>query len=154
MAIIVVWEVPMAADFRRWAGLGLQLVTSWAALDVLCLATTFAFSQIHLFAAFIVGDKCDWLEPLLDKPNVTQLLHGDPKCLDISVTIRPGVPVMGLAALVLHILAIRVGTKARRVAAQDRINHVDHCYSLHTPPVQIIGTAENAALLSSNDAIN
>eukprot|EP00035_Acanthoeca_spectabilis_P011770 m.207295 g.207295 ORF g.207295 m.207295 type:complete len:1032 (-) comp15444_c0_seq5:66-3161(-) len=154
VAIGVIWEIPMSPKMRRWAGIGLQLVTSWAALDVLCIATTVAFTQIHLFAMFITGDKCNALIPLLNEPNVTRLLHGDPKCLDIGVTLRSGLPLMGFAALTLHVLAAWVGVKARSAALNDNLAGVTSHSLLHTHRLAIQTRDIDSVLLGSEDTVN
>ena len=51
-----------------------------------CYKRIIAFAQVGDFAEFIVGDKCDALEPVLKLPQMDALLDGNDVCLDVKAT--------------------------------------------------------------------
>ena len=44
-----------------------EILYAWSALDVFVLSLIISILQIRQFAAFIIGDKCDAINPLLEQ---------------------------------------------------------------------------------------
>jgi hypothetical protein len=65
-----------------------EVANAWSAMEVFVISVVAALLEIEQFAGFIIGDKCDGinkiLEAFLDKP-----LHGDDKCFDVVATLGP-----------------------------------------------------------------
>ena len=67
-----------------------------------------AILQIPQFTTFIIGDKCDFLGPFLQK--ISPELNGDAKCFDVVATLENGCWVL-FAACFMQLL---VGSVVRR----------------------------------------
>ncbi|CAK0880484.1 unnamed protein product [Prorocentrum cordatum] len=92
--LMVLWAVPFAS---RWQRRGL------VAAQVSILA---AVLEIRQFALFILGDKCDALDALLESiPPIASRLPGSVTCFDVRSELREGFFVLLAAAVVSSIVS-------------------------------------------------
>jgi hypothetical protein len=85
----VLWLVPLSEAMQWRALVTAEIFNAWQAVDVFALAIIASLLEIRQFAAFLIGDKADVLNPFLkkyfDKP-----LQGDDKVFDVIATLTEG----------------------------------------------------------------
>ena len=59
-----------------------------------------AVLQIQQFAAFVIGDKCDAIDDLLQQLDPGAFPDGDATCFDVVATLSPGFGLLLAAALI------------------------------------------------------
>jgi hypothetical protein len=103
--LMVLWAAPLAS---RWQGRGLvaaQVMSAWNALDVLVVSILAGVLEIRQFALFILGDRCDALDALLESiPPIASRLPGSVTCFDVQSELREGFFVLLTAVIVSSIV--------------------------------------------------
>ena len=64
--IIFLWLVPLPRKTQKIVYSITEILNAWSCLDVFILAIIAAILQIGQFAEFIVGDKCDTINPFIE----------------------------------------------------------------------------------------
>jgi len=83
-----------------------EVMSAWNALDVLVVSILAAVLEIRQFALFILGDKCDALDALLESiPPIASRLPGSVTCFDVRSELREGFFVLLAAAVVSSIVS-------------------------------------------------
>lgn len=84
----VLWIVPMTLRTQFVIFVMMEVSAAWTSLDVFVVSVIAALVEIRQFAAFIVGDKCDFITPYLSE-DVQYLLDED-KCFDVKTVLLEG----------------------------------------------------------------
>jgi len=104
--LMVLWAVPFASRWQRRGLVAAQVMSAWNALDVLVVSILAAVLEIRQFALFILGDKCDALDALLESiPPIASRLPGSVTCFDVRSELREGFFVLLAAAVVSSIVS-------------------------------------------------
>eukprot|EP00940_MAST-03C_sp_MAST-3C-sp2_P000973 g973.t1 len=88
-SLLVLWLKPLTIRSQFVIFVLMEVASSWSSLDVFIVSLIAALVEIRQFAAFIVGDKCDFLSPYLG-PDFGYLLDGDDKCFDVTTYLLEG----------------------------------------------------------------
>ena len=89
---------PMELSHQRNMFLAAEVLDAWSALEVFILSLMAAILEIGQFAAFIVGDKCHFIELILSD-YLYDLTNGDAKCFGVGVTLKAGCYTLIVAAI-------------------------------------------------------
>ena len=65
--LILCLYVPMQLRSQRYFLVAVEITRSWAAIEVFLLSVLAALYQISTFASFMIGDKCDEINILVEK---------------------------------------------------------------------------------------
>ena len=105
----VLWAAPLR--LKEWKILFFvnEILSAWSSMEVFIVSVVAALMEISQFAQFMVGDKCDFLKPVL-----TIFFNGE-LCFDVVATLKSGCIVLFLAAVFNNILCqliVRTAEKA------------------------------------------
>jgi len=87
--LLFLWLTPMTFKMQKRVFVCTEVLNAWAALEVFVVSIIAALLEIQQFAAFIIGDKCDGIDKILEKYFVDQL-DGDVTCFDVIATLESG----------------------------------------------------------------
>ena len=97
-----------------------EVANAWSALEVFVISIIAALTEISQFASFIIGDKCDGinkiLEEFLDKP-----LEGNDICFDVKATLGKESAYLFSAALLTTFLSWNL-LKMAHVVLEERMD--------------------------------
>ena len=103
---ITVCNVTMQTKLRGRLFVLTEVLRAWSAMEVFVLAVIAALTELEKFAQFLVGGRCDFINPFLAK-FLGPLLDGDAKCFDVTTTLADGCWLM-FSACVLYIFTGQV----------------------------------------------
>jgi hypothetical protein len=101
--LLALWLVPMRKHVQMRVFEGAEILRAWSAMEVFVLAVIAALTELEQFAQFLVGDRCDFINPVLSK-YFSSLLNGSTTCFDVTTTLTWGCWIM-FAACVLYLVA-------------------------------------------------
>jgi len=102
--VALAWFYPMSRLNQERLFVTAEVVNAWASLDVFCLAILAALFQIRQFATFIVGDKCDGIDAIL-QAYLDTALDGDDVCFDVETGLLPNSWALFTAALAVFFVS-------------------------------------------------
>ena len=103
LVLIVLWLAPLSLAAQRRVYVLVEVLNAWSALDVYVIACIAALLQLRQFALWIVGDSCDFINPLIKK-YLAPVVPGDPVCFDLVAKLDNGSWIL-LGACVLYIIS-------------------------------------------------
>jgi len=95
ICLLLLWVVPMRLKTQYRVYTAAEIFQAWSTLDVFISSVLAAMLQLSTFAGFLVGDKCDAINPLLKK-----LLDVD-TCFQVSPVLEHGTYILLGAAAIL-----------------------------------------------------
>jgi len=99
--LIMLWLWPLTYNAQRRLLHITEIAQAWSSLEVFVVAVIAALLELQQFAQFIIGDKCDKINPILHK-YAHPLLDGDDRCFDVVASLKTGCWVM-FSACVLYL---------------------------------------------------
>ena len=99
--LIILWFVPMTRKNQKILYSIGEILNAWSSIDVFVIALLSGVSQIDLFAKFLVGDKCDDINPIIKK-YFSKILEGHDTCFEVEADLSGGIWLF-LAAAVFFI---------------------------------------------------
>jgi hypothetical protein len=103
LMLFILWLIPMKPRAQAWAFVITEVLRAWSAMEVFVLSVIVALTELEQFAQFLVGDRCDFINPFLEK-FFLPLLDGNATCFDVTTSLADGCWLM-FAACVIYILA-------------------------------------------------
>jgi uncharacterized paraquat-inducible protein A len=94
-------------------------LNAWSCLDVFIIAIIAAIMQISQFTGFIVGDKCDAINPFIEK-YFYDSLDGYNTCFEVKAELQSGCGILFTAAIMFFILT-KIVMKVCRIALNERL---------------------------------
>ena len=88
VCLFILWQIPLTLRHQFVVFVIMEISSAWNSLDVFIVSVIAALVEIRQFAAFIVGSKCDFLQPILDK-DIDYLLD-EKKCFDVETVLLEG----------------------------------------------------------------
>ena len=104
--LFVLWMIPMKPLLQGRLFILTEVLRAWSAMEVFVLAVIAALTELEQFAQFLVGDRCDSINPLL-AIIFGEVLNGDAKCFDVTTSLADGCWLM-FSACVLYIFTGQV----------------------------------------------
>lgn len=89
VVLFVLWMVPMTPNVQSKVFVVAEICRAWSAMEVFVLGVVAAITELEQLAQFLVGGRCDFINPILEK-FFSFLLDGDNKCFDVTTTLLPG----------------------------------------------------------------
>jgi hypothetical protein len=87
--LVALWSYPLTVSAQRRLLHVTEIAQAWSSLEVFVVAVIAALLELQQFAQFIIGDRCDKINPLLQK-YAHSLLDGDDKCFDVEASLKTG----------------------------------------------------------------
>jgi hypothetical protein len=89
-------------------------------MEVFVLAVIAALTELEQFAQFLVGDRCDFINPILDK-YFAPFLGGNTKCFDVTTTLTSGCWIMFVGCVLYIIVGQIVMVVCHQVAYPSQL---------------------------------
>jgi len=86
--MLTLWLVKLNVKQQVLLFVFAEITNAWSAIEVFVISVACAILQISQFAAFIIGDKCDAINSVLEQ-FFDAKLEGDDVCFDVVATLGP-----------------------------------------------------------------
>ena len=121
--LIILWFVPMSRRAQKFLYSIAEILNAWSCIDVFVIALLAGVLQIAQFAKFMVGDKCDSIDPIIHN-YFSKTLNGHDSCFEVQTYLLEG-SWLFFAAAITFFIASFVILKACRNALNERLpDHV------------------------------
>ena len=117
--IMFLWFIPLPRKIQKFLYNIAEILNAWSCLDVFIIAIIAAIIQISQFTEFIVGDKCDSINPFIEK-YFYDTLDGYNICFGVKAYLQSGCWVLFIAAIMFFILT-KIVKKVCRNALDERL---------------------------------
>ena len=119
ISLIFLWFTPLPRRAQKICFTVCEILNAWSCLDVFILSIIAAILQISQFTAFIVGDKCDSIDPYIHK-YFYNVLDGHNTCFEVKAYLQSGAWILFVAAITFFIVSYFV-RKICRNALDERL---------------------------------
>ena len=116
---IILWLVPFSRKVQSIIYSISEILNAWSCLDVFVVSIIAAVLEIGQFAKFIVGDKCDFIDPFIKK-YFYETLDGHDTCFEVEAYLQSGCWVLFVSAITYFIASFIV-MKVCRKALYERL---------------------------------
>jgi len=121
--LMVLWFIPMTRKAQKFLYSIAEILNAWSCIDVFVIAIIASIAQITQFAKFMVGDKCDSIDPLIQK-YFSKTLDGHDTCFEVQTYLEKGCWIFFGAAISFFISSFVI-LKVCRNALNERLpDHV------------------------------
>ena len=121
--LIILWFVPMSRRAQKFLYSIAEILNAWSCIDVFVIALLAGVLQIAQFAKFMVGDKCDSIDPIIHN-YFSKTLNGHDSCFEVQTYLLEG-SWLFFAAAITFFIASFVILKVCRNALNERLpDHV------------------------------
>ena len=121
--LFFLWLVPLPRKFQKFFYATAEIFNAWSCLDVFVLAVIAAIIEIGQFTEFIVGDKCDAINPFISK-YFYKILDGHNTCFEVQAYLKSGCWLLFTAAIIFFICS-HIVMKVCRNSLNERLpDHV------------------------------
>ena len=121
--LIILWFVPMTRKAQKFFYSIAEILNAWSCVDVLAMAIISCVEQVTKFAIFMVGDKCDNINPII-KRYFSKILDGYDSCFEVKTSLKKGFWIYFCAAISFFICSFVI-LKVCRYALNERLpDHV------------------------------
>ena len=121
--VIFLWLVPLPRKAQKFFYTIAEILNAWSCLDVFVLAIIAAILEIGKFTEFIVGDKCDAINPFIAK-YFDKTLDGHNTCFEVKAYLKGGCWLLFIAAIIFFIssnIVMRVCRNALNERLPDNV---------------------------------
>ena len=121
--VIILWFIPMPRKAQKIFYDIAEILNAWSCIDVFVIAILASLTEISQFTEFIVGDKCDFINPIIQK-YFSKTLDGHDTCFEVRTYLEEGCWLFFGAAISFFICSFVI-LKACRNALNERLpDHV------------------------------
>ena len=99
VAMIVLWLAPLTRKIQHYMYYTVEILSAWACLDVFVISIIAAVLEISQFADFMVGDMCDFLNPIMEE-YLYDVLKPYIKCFGVVAKLESGCWILFITAIV------------------------------------------------------
>ena len=119
IVICILWFVPMPRKAQMILYAIAEILNAWSCIDVFVIAIVASLTEIEQFTKFIVGDRCDTIDPIIQK-YFTRLLDGYNTCFQVKTYLEEGCWLFFCAAISFFISSFVI-LKVCRNALNERL---------------------------------
>lgn len=120
--LVMLWLIPFTYQSQRRLLQVTEIAQAWASLEVFVVAVIAALVELQQFAQFILGGRCDAINPILNK-YFSGMLDGDDKCFDVAAYLKTGCWVT-FSACLLYLAVGMIVIKSCHKALHDRLEDI------------------------------
>ena len=117
--VIFLWLVPLPRKAQKFFYSIAEILNAWSCLDVFVLAIIAAILEIGKFTEFIVGDKCDAINPFIAK-YFDKTLDGHNTCFEVKAYLKSGCWLLFIAAIIF-LISSNIVMRVCRNALNERL---------------------------------
>lgn len=103
VTLIVMWVFKMKHVTHERFFVFAEILRAWSAMEVFVLSVIAALTELEQFAQFLVGNRCDFINPILSK-YFAPFLDGNTKCFDVTTTLTSGCWIMFVGCLLYIVI--------------------------------------------------
>ena len=118
VALNLVWLVPMTRKLQDFFYQACEVMYAWSCMDVFVVSIMAAVLEIAQFALFMVGDRCDFLAPILDK-YFADILGDYNSCFEVIAVLDDGCWIL-FSAVIFYTIVTNVYMRICREALASR----------------------------------
>ena len=100
--VIILWLIPFPRKIQKFLYSISEILNAWSCLDVFVISIIAAVVEIGQFTEFIVGDKCDFINPFIKK-YFYNTLNGHDTCFEVRAYLQSGCWILFIAAITYFI---------------------------------------------------
>lgn len=124
VAMILLWVVPLKRTVQYYLFRVCDVLYAWSCADVFIISIIAAVLQIQQFAGFMVGDKCDFIQPYIEE-YFGELLGDYPtSCFEVIARLESGCYLL-FVSVILHTIFTILFTKSAGKALNVRAGYKD-----------------------------
>ena len=116
---IFLWLVPLPRKAQKFFYSIAEILNAWSCLDIFVLAIIAAIVEIGQFTEFIVGDKCDAINPFIGK-YFYKILDGHNTCFEVKAYLKSGCWLL-FAATIIFFISSNIVLKVCRNSLNERL---------------------------------
>ena len=139
--VIFLWLIPLPRKAQKLFYDIAEILNAWSCLDVFVLAIIAAIVEIGQFTEFIVGDKCDSIDPFIAK-YFYKILDGHNTCFEVRAYLKSGCWFLFVAAIIFFI-ASNIVMKVCRNSLDERLPDNVKEYLKHKDDEERINSISN-----------
>ena len=117
--LIILWFIPMSRKAQKFLYSIAEILNAWSCIDVFVIALIAGVVQIGQFALFLVGDKCDFIDPFIKK-YFSNILGVHNSCFYVQTYLSEGSWIFFSAAITFFIASFVI-LKVCRNALNERL---------------------------------
>ena len=117
--VLFLWFIPLPRCAQKFFYSITEILNAWSCLDVFVVAIMAAITEISQFTEFIVGDKCDAINPFISKYFYNRL-DGHNTCFEVQAYLKEGSWLLFIAAIIFFISS-NIVMKVCRNALNERL---------------------------------
>lgn len=118
VALNLVWLVPMTRKLQNFFYQACEVMYAWSCMDVFVVSIMAAILEIAQFALFMVGDRCDFLAPILEK-YFAGILGDYNSCFEVIAVLDDGCWIL-FSAVIFYTIVTNVYMRICREALAYR----------------------------------
>ena len=115
----ILWFVPMTRKAQTIIYAIAEILNAWSCIDVFVIAIVASLTEIEQFTKFIVGDKCNSIDPIIKK-YFSKILDGHDTCFQVKIYLQEGCWLFFAAAVSFFITSFVI-LKVCRNALNERL---------------------------------
>jgi len=98
-SMLVLWLVPLKRKIQHYLNYACEVLSAWSCVDVFIISIIAACLEIRQFAGFMVGDKCDFLKPILED-YFGDFVGEYKSCFEVLATLESGCYVLFIGTII------------------------------------------------------
>ena len=92
------WCVRTSPNGKGRLLMAAEITYAWSAIDVFIFTLAVSLYQIERFSLFVIGHKCDAINPALEK--FSDFVEGNPRCFDVTTALlAPGTVALAIMSV-------------------------------------------------------
>eukprot|EP01113_Clastostelium_recurvatum_P017054 TRINITY_DN1997_c0_g1_i2.p1 TRINITY_DN1997_c0_g1~~TRINITY_DN1997_c0_g1_i2.p1 ORF type:complete len:1061 (-),score=196.82 TRINITY_DN1997_c0_g1_i2:41-3223(-) len=119
LSLMVLWGAGLTYRWQRRVLTIVEIMQAWSSLEVFVVAIIASLLEIRQFAQFIIGDRCNLINKLLEKYQTALPLDGNTRCFDVEAKLLSGCWILFAGAL-LYTIVGSVIIRASHTALEKR----------------------------------
>ena len=119
----ILWFVPMTRKTQKILYTIAEKLNAWSCIDVFVITAIPSISQIELITKFMVGDKCNTIDPIFEA-YFSKYLDGYNTCLKVKIYLEKGFWLFFVAAALFFISSFVILKMCRNALHERLPDHV------------------------------
>ena len=125
--VTILFFVPMTLKKQQIVFMLAEIANAWSAVEVFLLSILASMLELSQFAAFMVGDHCDFMKA----PFFQDLFQGENTCFSVKSSVSAGVTYL-CVGVGLNNFIVFAGLRLAHAALEDRmLRHQEREYAGH-----------------------
>ncbi|KAH0786032.1 hypothetical protein GPJ56_010050 [Histomonas meleagridis] len=126
ICLLLLWLLPLKRKFQRTLYKACEVMYAWSCLDVFVISVIAAILEISQFAGFMVGDKCEMIDPIVQQFfSEEEYIKGHENCFSVITVLLDGCYILFVAAILHNVATVVINILARKYLENDNVVNND-----------------------------